>query len=292
MKLFLIPLLLVNLTTYAVKGPVAAEPQNAALNRESLKKNSFEFKPLGNLEIRPSYKSLSGEFHSEDSAFLGVQLNSNDSIVYKQEFNTNIYDPKLNEAQNGLNAFLTDGYLKEKLNNLYSNGNFSLSYEGRQYVPTWSVRKQAGLITAVRNYAKLKYQASPSLLLTFEEVPVLHVYQQSGSVTSKGPVANPIFENRASVGFEYTFSDRLKLSVPLLLSDVRTRSYDPSALNNSRWLHKVWVNPEIFYTVSSNIMLGMGFYSENLIKNNDFTDSALGAGVEQGTTQFIFSTSL
>ena len=81
MKLLLVPLLLVNLNAYAVKGPVAPEPQNTSVNPTAINKNSSELKPLGNVELRPSYKSLSGEFHSEDSAFLGVQFNNNNSIV-------------------------------------------------------------------------------------------------------------------------------------------------------------------------------------------------------------------
>ena len=72
---------------------------------------------LGAVEVRPSYKSNQGEFHSEDSAWLGYQFNKNNSTVYKQEFNTNIYDPKLPAVNSGMNAYLADGYLKEKVNN-------------------------------------------------------------------------------------------------------------------------------------------------------------------------------
>jgi hypothetical protein len=148
------------------------------------------------------------------------------------------------------------------------------------------------MLTALRNYAKLKYQATSNLALTFEEVPVFHIYSGAGSTTPKGPVANPIFENRAGMGFEYAFSDKLKLICPILLSDVRTRAYSSLAANDNKWLHKVWVNPELYYTVNANVVVGMGFYSENLIQNNNFTDTIVDRGIEQGTTQIIFSTSL
>lgn len=292
MRFFVLAICLLNSISYAVKGPVAPESAKTLAQTQNITSSGNETKLLGSAEIRPSYKSQMGEFHSEDSVFLGYQFNRDNSVVYKQEFNTNIYDPKLASAQSGLNGYLVDGYLKEKVNNIYSSGNLSLGYEGRQYLPTWTAKRDAGMITALRNYAKLKYQASSNLALTFEEVPVVHVYQQAGSMTSKGPVANPIFENRASVGFEYSFSDKLKLIAPVLLSDVRTRSYSVNAANDSKWLHKVWVNPEVYYSVNSNVVVGMGYYSENLIKNNNFMDSAVGAGFEQGTTQLIFSTNL
>ena len=246
---------------------------------------------LGAVEVRPSYKSLVGEFHSEDSALLGYQFNKNNSVVYKQEFNTNLYDPSLSANRSGLNAYLFEGYLKEKINNIYQNGNLSVSYEGRQYLPTWSVKRDAGMLTALRNYAKVKYQMTSALALTAEEVPVIHLYKQAGTINAKGPAANPFFENRASVGVDYAFSDALKLSVPLLISSVRTRSYDSSAANNDRWGHKIWVNPEIYYSVNSNVVVGLGYYSDSLVKNN-LSDTAIGDGLNQGTTQFIFSTNL
>lgn len=74
-------------------------------------------KVLGAFEIRPSYKSMMGEFHSEDSAILGYQFSPNLSATYKQEFNTNVYDPQLTETQSGLNAYLVDGYFKERAGN-------------------------------------------------------------------------------------------------------------------------------------------------------------------------------
>lgn len=289
MNYWVLVILAVNLSAYAVKGP---QPSETTQNAQVIINPSNDAKLLGVAELRPSYKSLSGEFHSENSAVLGYQFNKNDSLVYKQEFNTNIYDPKLDQSKSGVNGYLVDGYLKEKLNNIYSNGNFSMSYEGRQYLPTMENKRQVGMITSIRNYAKLKYQASPSLALTMEEVPVLHLYQRSGFESLKGATANPIFENRSSFGAEYAFSDKLKLIVPVLLSNVRTRAYSQNALNNEKWLHKIWINPEIYYSLNSNITVGAAFYSENLIKNNNFVDASISEGFEQGTTQLIFSTNL
>lgn len=246
---------------------------------------------LGLLEVRPSYKSLVGEFHSEDSAVLGYQFNKDCSVVYKQEFNTNLYDPSLPQSKSGLNAYLFEGYLKAKANNVYQAGNLYLSYEARQYFPTWSLKRDAGMLTALRNYAKVKYQLTSAVALTAEEVPVIHFYKQAGAIGAKGPAANPFFENRASVGFDYAFSDKVKLNLPLLVSSVRTRAYDKLAANNDSWNHKIWVNPEIFYSVNSNVVVGMGYYSDSLVKSN-FSDTAIGDGFNQGTTQFIFSTNL
>ncbi len=276
---------------FSAQGPATPNPIGVSSN-QAFSGVSSDFKVLGNFEVRPSYKSNLGEFHSEDSALLGYQFNKNNNVVYKQEFNTNLYDPKLSQASSGLNAYLVDGYLRERLNNIVSMGNFSLSYEGRQYLPTWSVRREAGMITALRNYAKVKYQATPQFAVIAEEIPVIHFYNQAGSLTSKGPAANPVFENRATLGLEYLVSDKLKLSLPVFISDVRTRSYRSDASNNAKWIHKVWINPELFYSVNANLTLGMGYYSENLIKNNNFSETAISTGFEQGTTQLILSTNL
>jgi len=266
--------------------------KTTTLTSEGLMPSSSDSKIIGSLEIRPSYRSNLGEFHSEDSLFLGYQFNKTNNLVYKQEFNTNLYDPKLAATTSGLNGYLFDGYFRGRSNNLYKADSFSMSYEARGYLPTWSVKRSAGLITAVRNYAKLKYQASPGVAFTCDVVPVVHLYQQAGSLTLKGPVANPIFESRESLGFEYQVSDNLKVLVPILISSSRYRAYDSRAINNNQWGHKLWVNPEVFYSVNSNLNLGLGYYTDNLIKNNNFTDTIFSEGFKFGTTQLILATSL
>ena len=297
MKWKLFPLLIILSNSYMFS--VCAEPRPSTSQEKPAARQNInsvaaaaDARVLGSVEVRPSYKSMLGEFHSEDSAVLGYQFTRDTSATYKQDFNTNVYDPHLIESQSGLNAYLVDGYFKEKITNLINIGSFSLGYEGRQYLPTWALRRQAGMLTAIRNYLKIKYQATSRLILTFEETPVVHLYDQPGSITRKGPLANPIFENRSSVGAEYAFSDRLKLILPVMLSDVRNREYDSAAVNNSKWSHKLWVNPELYYTVNPNVTVGMGYYSDNLLKNGDFAETALGEGLEQGTTQLIFSANL
>jgi len=290
-NLFLV-FLLISSVVFSATGPAPYETdQSVNKTQFGSSTTSNKSKILGNFEARPSYRMLVGEFHSEDSATLGYQFDQKNSVVYKQDFNTNIYEPK-SAAVSGLNASLADGYLKEKFNDLYNDGKLSLSYEGRQYLPTSTVRRDAGMVTALRNYVKLKYQATSNFALSFEEVPVIHIYSSAGTITGKGPLANPVFENRASVGLEYVFSDKIKFMCPFLVSDLRTRGYSSLAENNEKWLHRIWINPEVYYTVNSNVIVGLGFYSENLIQNNNFTDMIVDRGIEQGTVQFIVSTSL
>jgi hypothetical protein len=289
--------LLVNSVVYVCcVSSAAGAPSQVVSSRVSSEltssQNSSDQKVLGTLEFRPSYRSLVGEFHSENSAILGYQFNKEVSLVYKQEFNTNLYDPNLGEDQGGLNAYLYDGYFKLKANNLYQQGRFSFNYEGRAYVPTWAVKRDAGMLTAIRNYAKLKYRVKTGLFLVAEEIPVAHLYQQAGTVTGAGKaVANPYFENRVSVGIEYAFSDKLRLSAPVLLSSTRTRAFSTRAANDDRWGHKVWINPELFYTVNANLVVGAGYYSENLVKSN-FSETTLIDGFNKGTTQFIVGVNL
>src|SRR5262245_11805189 len=91
---------------------------------------------IGTFELRPSYRSQIGEFHAENSAFLGYKFATGQSIYYKQEFNTNIYNPTAKAGEGGLSPYAYDGSLRWKLGSIWEapSAGLALSYEGRWYV--------------------------------------------------------------------------------------------------------------------------------------------------------------
>jgi hypothetical protein len=68
-------LLLMTSVVFSATGPASSETSQA-VNQSQVGSSSptNNSKILGTFEVRPSYRSLVGEFHSEDSATLGYQF--------------------------------------------------------------------------------------------------------------------------------------------------------------------------------------------------------------------------
>jgi len=250
-------------------------------------------KVLGTLELRPSYGSKVGEYHTENNAAVGYQFSKTESLIYKQEFNTNLFDPNSSASAGGVNLIAKDGYFRGRINDIsriFDAGPL-FSYEARVYLPTDAVKRDAGQLVSIRNYAKLKQSVSDRVALFVEETPILHVYNTAGSVNAKGAAANPWFENRFTLGAEANLGKGFKLVVPVYFSNCRHRDFVAKAKNNNAWAHKLWLYPELLYTVNANTSLGLGYYSENLV-TSDLSTTAINEGLEKGVTQLILSVAL
>lgn len=258
-------------TPGTVQGPVVAGGTSAG-------------RMTGTLDLRPSWGSQKGEVHTENYAQLGYLFNPSVQLSYRQEFNTNIYNPTGNQ---GLGLAAVEGYVITNVNDIWRSGNTSFSWEGRLNMPTNAVKRDAGMILAVRNYARLKHRIGQSVTLTLDEYPIFHIYNQAGF----NNVANPWFENRVAFVVEYSPVPELKFSLPTYLYSVRTRDFAANAKGNDRWLHKVFIWPEVNYSLSPNMVLGVAYYSQNLFKD-DLSDSAFGVGFETGITQMVLKARL
>ena len=210
--------------------------------------------------------------------------------MYKQEFNSNIYDPGKNS---GLGLYAYDGYFKGYTGDLWKSDSLPLTfgYEGRLYLPTYSSRRDAGMITFVRNYLRLTYKFSNSFNVVLDEIPVLHIYNQAGSVTSSGATANPFFEDKIELTPNYNITQTVRLSIPIKYSATRYSTYLAGSKFNNGWGHYLYVWPEINWAFAPNMRVGLAYYSDNMVAP-DFSKTTFSDGFKLGTTQMIFAASL
>ncbi len=278
-------------TLWGAEIPVSAPPPAVPVETVTVTTpTAFPAKILGTVDLRPGYRSHAGQFLTENNVLLGYQFTSGYQVGYKQEFNTNLYHAT---PAGGLDLYAYDGYLRVKSPDIWkdSSTGLSLSYEGRAYAPTYAKRRDAGMITAIRNGFKLKKGITQSLNVSIEEIPIVHLYSQPGSVTGKKSAANPAFENRIYFNVEYFPFERVKLLVPLQLSSTRYRSYFTNALNHDQWGHYLGIHPELTYALTPQVNVGLAYRSENLI-NSDFSNFNTALGFKTGVTQMILQASL
>lgn len=247
---------------------------------------------IGGIDMRPSWTTKTGEFHTENSVSLGVKTVSDLSVSFVHNFNTNLFQP-LPEGSGGVNPTAVDAYFKAGLPSLWTSADSTttLTYAPRIYVPIQDAARERGMITAVRNYFNLKKTISPTVALTITELPILHVYSQPGSVTATGASANPVFENRVYLIGDFQLAEKVALSVPILFHATRHRSFQEGAANDNSMSYFLWVFPEITYSMTSNLSVGLAYYSDNLV-DSKLASLAIGSGLEQGVLQFSLAATL
>jgi len=258
-------------------------------NLEEKAKNS-SMKLIGSIDVRPT-ASLKGQdsFRFENSADLGYQITPQFQMVYHQDFWMNLYNSKLVGGSDGVGLIAQDGFLDWFYEGLAKNRSEDvlLHYEGRLYAPTFSNRRDAGMITALRSYFILETKVSNSVSFNFIEAPIVHVY----SVPSHNGRANPIVENRLGVQFRWKLSEKLAFSMPLNWSATRMREA-AGAMKSKAIENFVWVNPELTYKASAQYSFGMAYYDTTSLIKSDFSAFQVGEGLEDGVVQLFLQASL
>jgi len=250
--------------------------------------NKFQ-KIFGVLDVRPS-AVLKGEdtFRFENSAEVGYQLNPKFQVLYHQDFTMNLYNPATQSGVQGVGLQAMDGFIDwfREAWMESQDGSISLSYEGRLYVPLAATRRDAGMITALRNYFILGKKLSNGVSVNLIEAPILHFYDQPSYLGK----ANPAFENRLGIQLAYKFQEKWSFSLPLLWSATQLRTVSQST--GSRLDHFVWINPEISYAADSHYTLGLGYYDNTSLISSDLSSFQVGEGLEDGIVQFFVRASL
>jgi len=273
-----------------VSAHAESGPESATLTGTGAQPVPSEEKVIAAMELRPSWTSRIGEVHSEDYAQLGYQFSKTFQLFYRQEFTTNLFNP--GASASGLGLYAYDGTLRARVNDFYKpSASSSVSYEGRVWMPTYSVRRDAGMIVALRNAARIKQSLTSTVSVSLEEIAVGHVFSRSGNVGKNGPEANPWYENRVYLTFEVKPTQSLKFSLPFILTSIKYRDFQAGAKNNDSWGHKVWLYPELTYAIDKHVSVGLAYYSDNLVLAN-FGGTTINAGLEKGITQVILNATL
>ncbi len=234
-------------------------------------------KIIGNVDLRPSVQMSDGLVYSEDMIEFGVQFAPGRAITYVQTF----YTAEPGQEQDALKVTTSPGWIRSRVGNIAKlPGNIDVSYENRTYLPTWEFDRTRGQIASFRNYFKFNKDFSPQFSLTFMELPIFHVFSQAGSGTS----ANPIFENRFYLVGTWNISDKLAFYLPVMFHQTRHRDFASDTKFSNNWSFFAWINPEIYYTVSANFSVGLGYYSGNMVAR-DLSSLTIGDGFKNGVFQ-------
>lgn len=245
---------------------------------------------IGIVDLRPT-GSFKGQdsFRFENSVDLGYQITPTFQVLYHQDFWANLYNSNLLGGPEGFGVVAQDGFLNWFQERVTENrsGSVALHYEGRLYAPTAASRREAGMITALRNYLILETKLNDVVTLNLVEAPILHAYSQASS----GGEANPIFENRVGVHVRLNLSEKVRLNIPLNWAATKKR-VAPGNLYSDQIRHFMWINPELSYRATENYTVGVGYYDTTSLINSDFTAFQIGEGLEDGVVQLFLKASL
>jgi len=247
-------------------------------------------KLLGTVDIRPTV-ALRGQdsFRSEDSVELGYRFNPSFQLLYHQDFWTNLYNSSLVGGAEGVGLIVHDGYFDWFSDRVWESQDKSLfiSYEGRLYAPTFSSRREAGMMTALRNYLIVGKKVNETVSVNFVETPIIHFYDRASHLGK----ANPALENRMTLELALSLTSKLGLSLPLSWSAMKMRAVEGSSGGN-KVESFVWINPELSYSLNDNYLVGLGYYDTTSLVKSDFSSLQIFEGLEDGVVQMFLRASL
>lgn len=238
---------------------------------------------VGKVTLQPSL-TIGGTdyFVSENEVMLGYQFHPKSTLSYTQEIHS--------MGSEGVRT--QNGHFKYQYAPLWSNNlGTSLTHQPRVYLPTASLKRDAGMIAAVRNYLILTQKLTESMSVSLYEVPILHVYSRAASTAVK---ANPVAENRVYLGFNANLKNAL--SFELLIAELSTRTASVSgAANSAAWTHLVAAYSEIMYSLSPRVAVGVNYETAN--NNTSLMTPGLGGfqiidGLKDGIVRAVLSVSL
>lgn len=262
--------------------------ETAPVEAESLRQNfAWARQVSAFLELRPSWISDTGRWYSENTIELGYRFSPRVSLSYMQFVNTNMYSP--GPSTPGLDPYLSDGAFRLKMNDIWisEDTKTTFSYEFRPLLPTFAPKAEAGMLTTVRNYFKLKHRLSSWFTMAVAEVPMVHVFSHAGYQGA----ANPLFENMFVWMPEFEISSRLTLSMPVFYHLTRFSNYAAGATNSGSWTHTLWFWPDLIYALTPNWSVGLSYYSDNLL-GSDLSGFNISQGLRRGVFQAVVQATL
>ena len=260
------------------KSTVAATagvPQNTGGESVAALPPNSDSKIYGLLDLRPSVSTKSGVMGSENTAEAGYQFNSNARLTFTQWWNTS---KNLSEG-----LYTHDGFFRLRLNNIVNEGNFSLNYQARLFLPTFASRRDAGFVAGFYNGLTASYKLSSVYTLSLATAPQFNYYTRAAHAGK----ATPGFQNVAMANLNVQFTSRLYLSFPLYMISTRMNNA-PGAANSDSWSHLLVVWPELGYSLNSNHTIGLSYYSDGLM-NSTLSKFTLNSGISNGVLQAFWT---
>ncbi len=239
---------------------------------------------IGILDLRPSAILSTGKYYTENLIELGYKFSPKVAVSYAQFFNTNIFDKDSVAGENGVSPTFPGGFIRTRVNKIYQNGNFDMGLQNRTYLPLLQAERDNGKIATIRQYVNFNQKVNETLSLTAAVIPIAHVYSRATGTSGK---ANPAFENRVYLIANVNITEKLSLFMPVMFHQTKARSA-AGASNDGAWTFFAWINPEIGYQINDNLAVGIGYYSDNLVKS-DLSGFDLSQGLKAGVTQ-VFAT--
>jgi hypothetical protein len=270
---------------------ISGKKTSSSASSTSLLSNSVAQSVFGFLEFRPSYTSVVGEFHSENTAEVGYKLNPSMKLGYVQYYSTNLMS-NIASTQ-GLNLIANDGFAYFKAKDVWQSKDqkWAASYQLRFLTPTDSIKHQAGFITSFRNQFKIAYKYNDFVSSDLSYIPILHAYSRAGLIDSHGvSKANPTFDHEFVLNHDFHPAGNITISLPLIYQ-VTSYNQFSGAQNSGRSKKTVIFWPEIDYDINPMHTVGLAYYTDNCI-------SAYGSGLDlsngfkNGVVQLIWGINL
>jgi hypothetical protein len=229
----------------------------------------------------------SKDFVTQDRLFIGYSLNKDVTLGYTQFFDTNLSSPNFGRE---FPMVAKMGYLNFADNKLRTFGkDYTLMYEGRFYIPTEASVRDHGEITEVRNYFTVAKPLSKSVTLLVTEAPIFYVQNKAGFSDRGDPKANANFENRLVLETDFNIAKGLVFELYPLRYYASHRGQFGTI--NPRWHHSITFYAELKYNIFKNLMLGVAFESDLLMKD-DLSRFQVAEGFSKGFPQTILRLSL
>lgn len=229
-------------------------------------------KPIVAVTIRPTWFQNEPTFHLENTVELGIQASPNFAFSYVQDFNTNeAKSGRLSDAGN-FDPVWQDGFFRLRFSNVRQSDDKLLSFSDqlRVYLPTEPTKRDAGLVTMIRNYFIFDRKLSDSFAFTFYEVPILHVYDRAGHTNAKNEAeANPIFENRVILEPTIKFGSSITVGLPLNFYLIKYRDFGDTAKLSGEWNPVLTFSPWIEWQILAPLTLGFYYETGSLAQKTD-----------------------
>jgi hypothetical protein len=247
-----------------LKGPVLE-----GWGKERTKESA---KPLLAVTLRPTWYQSEPTFEMQNTVELGIKFNSKFALSYVQDFSTNVSKTGDLAQAGDFTPVWYDGFLRLNFSKVSESDDklFSYSDQVRVYFPTNDEKRDAGMLTILRNYFVFDRTISKSLNFTFYEVPILHIYDRAGSTNAAGkPVANPILENRIILEPSVKLSSSVTLGLPLNFTVVKFRDFQEKAEKNAEWVPSLTFSPWIEWQISDPLLLGFYYETASVADKTD-----------------------